>query len=133
METEIKQFADIQLANRYVKVFIEPDVDKKTAKKALNKFIEKFENDEILDEKGNPASKGEPMDFLIIQKDGINEVRKNDNNPEPHCVWLKDIQPCETVETIGGDDISNKYKIEIPNISDFYTIPIINNNENEHE
>lgn len=129
METKIKPFADIQLANRYVKVFIESDVDEETAKKALNNFIEKFENDE----KGNPASKGEPMDFLIIQKDGINTVRKNDNKPEPHCVWLKDLELCETVETIGGEDITDKYKVEIPNILDFYTIPTTNDNRDDKE
>lgn len=130
METEIKPFADIQLANRYVKVFIEPDVDEETAKKALNNFIEKFESNKILDEKGIPA---EPMGFLIIQNDGIIASHKTNPKPEPHCVWLKDLELCETVETIGGDDITDKYKIEIPNILDFYTIPTTNDSRDDKE
>ena len=127
---EIKQFADIQLGNRYVKVFVEPDVNVDVATKALNNFIEKFENNEILDEKGIPA---EPMDFLIIQNNGIIASHKTNPKPEPHCVWLKDLELCETVETICGEDITDKYKVEIPNILDFYTIPTTNDNRDDKE
>ena len=127
MEMEIKPFADIQLANRYVKVFIEPDVDEETAKKALNDFIEKFENDGII-----PESKDE-LDFLIIQNDGIIGSNKTDTKPDPHCAWFKDLQLCETVETIWGEDITDKYKVEIPNILDFYTIPTTNDSRDDKE
>jgi hypothetical protein len=48
-------------------------------------------------------------------------------------VWLKDLELCETVETIGGDDITDKYKIEIPNILDFYTIPTTNDSRDDKE
>ena len=122
---EIKQLADIQLGNRYIKVFVEPDVNVDAATKALNNFIKKFENNEILDEKGIPA---EPMDFLIIQNNGIIASHKTNPKPEPHCVWFKNLELCETVETIWGEDITDKYKVEIPNILDFYTIPT---NDNE--
>ena len=128
METEIKPFADIQLANRYVKVFIESDVVEETAKNVLDRFIEKFENGGII-----PALKDEPMDFLIIQNDGIVASHKTNNNQEPHCVWLKDLQLCETVETIEGENITDKYKVEIPNILDFYTIPTTNDSRDDKE
>jgi hypothetical protein len=127
METEIKPFADIQLADRYVKVFIESDVDEETAKKTLNNFIGKIENDGII-----PESKDE-LDFLIIQNDGIIGSHTTDTKLELHCVWLKDLQLCETVKTIGGDDITDKYKVEIPNILDFYTIPTTNDSRDDKE
>lgn len=128
METEIKPFADIQLANKYVKVFIESDVVEETAKNVLDRFIEKFENGGII-----PESKYEPMDFLIIQNDGIIASHKTNNNQEPHCVWLKDLQLCETLETIDGENITDKYKVEIPNILDFYTIPTTNDSRDDKE
>lgn len=127
METEIKPFADIQLANRYVKVFIEPDVDEETAKKALNNFIEKFENGGII-----PEPKHE-LDFLIIQNDGIIGSHNTNTKPGPHCVLAKDLQLCDTVETIGVEDITDKYKLEIPNILDFYTIPTTNDSRDDKE
>ena len=127
METEIKPFADIQLTNRYVKVFIEPDVDEETAKKVLNNFIEKFENEGII-----PESKDE-LDFLIIQNDRIIGSHNTDTKPEPHCVLAKDLQFCETVETISGEDITDKYKVEIPNILDFYTIPTTKDSRDDKE
>ena len=127
METEIKPFADIQLANRYVKVFIEPDVDEETAKKVLNNFIEKFEYEEIISE-----TKNEPIDFLIIQNNRIIASHKTNNNQEPHCVWLKNIQLEETVKTIGMDNTLDKYKIKVP--TNFYDIlPIENNIEDGKE
>lgn len=132
MEKEIKPFAEVQLANRYVKVFIDYDVDEEFAKKALDQFIEKFENDEILDEKGNPASKSEPIDFLIIQNNGIITSHKRNNNQEPHCVWLKNVEFCESTEVIiGGEkDILDTYKIKMVS-PDFYTIPTENDEKED--
>ena len=86
METEIKPFVDIQLANRYIKVFVESDIDEDTAKKSLDIFIEKFENNEL-----KTVTKNSPIDFLIINKDSVTYSHKTDNNEEPHCVWLKNI------------------------------------------
>lgn len=128
METEIKPFADIQLANRYVKVFIESDVDEETAKKALDSFIEKFENNEL-----KTLTKNSPIDFLIINKDRIICSHKEDNNQEPlHCVWLKNIQLEETVKTIGMDNTLEKYKIKVP-INFYGILPIENNIEDGKE
>ena len=127
MKTEIKPFADIQLANRYVKVFIEPDVDEETAKKALNNFIEKFDNEKII-----PELKNEPIDFLIIQNNRIIASHKTNNNKEPHCVWLKNIQLEETVKTIGMDNTLDKYKIKVP-INFYGMLPIENNIEDGKE
>lgn len=123
MEKEIKPFADVQLANRYVKVFIDYDVVEEFAKKALNQFIEKFENDEILDERGAPASKSEPMDFLIIQSNGIIASHKDNKKIEPQCVWLKNLEVCDTTEVIigGGKDILDKYEFKMVS-PDFYNI-----------
>ena len=127
MKTEIKPFADIQLANRYVKVFIEPDVDEETAKKALNNFIEKFDNEKII-----PELKNEPIDFLIIQNNRIIASDKTNNNQEPHCVWLKNIQLEETVKTIGMDNTFDKYKVKVP-INFYGMLPIENNIEDGKE
>lgn len=127
MEIEIKPFVDIQLANRYIKVFIASDIDKETAKKALDSFIEKFENNEL-----KTLTKNSPIDFIIVNKDGVTCSHKADNNQEPHCVWLKNIQLEETVKTIGMDNTLDKYKIKVP-INFYGILPIENNIEDGKE